>query len=123
MKIIIAVWILLLAVSVEAGTDDTVSAFMCRPFIISRGATKSEVLKKCGQPSNIESWQQERIKRDFYIDIPSPSDEQLSQQPLFLKDYIVIEEWEYNRGSTDFIYYLKFENGTLTRITVGSYGY
>jgi hypothetical protein len=123
MKFITIVWILLTVVSVHAGTDNPVSDFMCHPYIISRGATKSEVLNKCGRPSNIETWQQERIIRDFYRAIPAPSDEQLSQQPLFLKEYIRVEEWEYNLGPTRFIYYLRFENGTLKRITVGSYGY
>jgi hypothetical protein len=43
--------------------------------------------------------------------------------PLFVKELVTIEEWEYNLGSNRFIRYLRFENGRLTRITEGDYGY
>ena len=35
----------------------------------------------------------------------------------------MVEEWEYNFGTNRFLYYLRFENGKLMRITVGDYGY
>jgi len=54
------------------------------------------VLRKCGEPSNIESWEKESVKRDFYKNIPAQSDEELSQEPLFLREQIRVEEWEYN---------------------------
>jgi len=39
------------------------------------------------------------------------------------KELITIEEWEYNFGATQFIRYLRFENGRLREITTGDYGY
>jgi hypothetical protein len=42
---------------------------------------------------------------------------------LFVEELVTVEEWEYNFGSTRFIRYLQFENGRLTRITEGDYGY
>ncbi len=99
------------------------SALRCGQYIISRGARQSEVQGKCGNPSNIESWEKENVRRDFYKDIPAQSDEQLSQEPLFQREQIRVEEWEYNFGPTRFLYYLRFENGKLIKITIGDYGY
>jgi hypothetical protein len=45
------------------------------------------------------------------------------RNPLFLREYVTMEEWEYNLGPTAFIRYLRFENDILTRITIGDYGY
>lgn len=123
MKFISAVCFILIAFPIEAGADSPVSALRCGQYIISREATQSEVRRKCGSPANIETWEQERIKRDFFKDIPARSPEELSQEPLLLKEYIRVEEWEYNFGPTRFIYYLRFENGRLKRITAGDYGY
>jgi hypothetical protein len=115
--------ILLLVLPIEARTDSPTSDLRCGQYVISRGARQSEVLRKCGNPSNIEWWEKESVRRDFYRDIPVQSDEQLSQEPFFLGEYIRVEEWEYNFGPTRFLYYLRFENGKLIRITVGDYGY
>ncbi|HXX57751.1 MAG TPA: DUF2845 domain-containing protein [Thermodesulfovibrionales bacterium] len=112
-----------IALPIEAGTDNPASDLRCGQYIISRGAVKSDVLRKCGDPSNIERWEKESVRRDFYRDIPVQSDEELSQEPPFLREQIRVEEWEYNFGPTRFLYYLRFENGKLVRITVGDYGY
>jgi hypothetical protein len=123
MKFIITACFLLIALPIEAGTDNPMSALRCGQYIISRGARQSEVQGKCGNPSNIESWEKENVRRDFYKDIPAQSDEQLSQEPLFQREQIRVEEWEYNFGPTRFLYYLRFENGKLIKITIGDYGY
>ena len=67
--------------------------------------------------------EKENLKRDFYKNIPVQSEEEFSQAPLFLREMIMVEEWEYNFGTNRFLYYLRFENGKLIRITVGDYGY
>lgn len=123
MKYLAMACLILAALPIEAGTDSPTSDLRCGPYVISRGARQSEVLRKCGNPSYIESWEKESVRRDFYKDIPVQSDEQLSQEPLVLREYIRVEEWEYNFGPTRFLYYLRFENGKLIRITVGDYGY
>ena len=123
MKFIIAACFLLMALPIEAGTDNPATDLRCGQYIISRGASQSAVLGKCGNPSNIERWEKESVRRDFYKDIPVQSDEQLSQEPLFQREQIRVEEWEYNFGRTRFLYYLRFENGKLIKIMVGDYGY
>lgn len=123
MKYLAIVCFILIAFPIEAATDSPVRDFTCGNYIISRGARQAEVRRKCGSPSNIERWQKESIKRDFYKEIPIQSEEEFSQAPLFLREMIIVEEWEYNFGTNRFLYYLRFENGKLIRITVGDYGY
>ena len=114
---------ILITPRLAAGGDTAVSEFRCEPYLISLGMAQSEVRRKCGDPANVRTWEEERIKRDFTQNIPVQSREELSQQPLFVKEYITVEEDEYNFGPTRFMYYLRFENGRLTGITVGNYGY
>ena len=122
-KYLAIVCFILIALPIEADTDSLVHDLRCGQYIISRGARQAEVRRKCGDPSNIESWAKESLKRDFYKEIPVQSEEEFSQVPLFLREMIMVEEWEYNFGTNRFLYYLRFENGKLIRITVGDYGY
>ena len=123
MKYLAIVCFILISLPIEADTDSSVHDLRCGQYVISRGARQSEVLRKCGNPSNIERWGKESLKRDFYKEIPVQSEEEFSQTPLFLREMIIVEEWEYNFGTNRFLYYLRFENGKLIRITVGDYGY
>ena len=123
MKFIIIACFILIALPISASDRNPASTLRCESYVISSAASQSEVLKKCGAPINIVSWDEERIKRDTYKNIPVQSQDELSQEPLFIKEYIKIEEWEYNFGPTRFIYYLRFENGKLERIASGEYGY
>jgi len=123
MKFIIVACVILIALPTFASDRNAESTLRCGSYVISSGASQSEVLRKCGSPANISAWEEERIKRDTYINIPAQSEEELSQSPLFVKEYTKIEEWEYNFGPTRFIYYLRFENGKLERMTSGEYGY
>jgi hypothetical protein len=115
--------ILLIVVPVRADDDNPASSLICGRFVISPGDRQSEVARKCGEPTDVETWEEERIKRDYYKNIPAETQEELSQEPLLLKEYIKVEEWTYNFGPTRFIYYLRFENGRLKRIASGDYGY
>jgi hypothetical protein len=123
MKFIIIVCLILIALPISASDRNPESTLRCKTYVITSGASQSEVLRKCGDPFNIVSWEEERIIRDTYKNMPVQSQDELSQEPLFVKEYIQIEEWEYNFGPTRFIYYLRFENGKLERITSGEYGY
>jgi len=114
---------LLMAPRLAAGENTAVSEFRCEPYLISLGMSQSEVRRKCGEPASVQTWEEERIRRDFYQNIPAQSQEELSQQPLLVKEHIIVEEAEYNFGPTRFMHYLRFENGKLRRINVENYGY
>jgi hypothetical protein len=42
-------------------------AFRCGTELVDEGDTKYEVTHKCGEPDHIESWEEERIQRDFSL--------------------------------------------------------
>lgn len=64
----------------------------------------SEVRRKCGPPT-LAGQRQERKGWGYILET------------------VEIEEWTYNLGPTSFMLYLTFENGRLTRIESGEYGY
>jgi len=101
--------------------DSPAEDFRCGGDIISIGARKTEVLRKCGEPSSIETWEAVRYKSSLGSR-PVLPDEDLAR-PFLVKELVNIEEWEYNQGPGKFIRYLRFENGRLIRITTGDYGY
>ena len=112
---VLLILLLLVASSVSA------SDFRCGSHIISPGDRKFDVLRKCGNPDNIEAREEVRIKRGLgtYVFLPG-------EEPpgfLFAKELVTVEEWEYNLGPGRFIRYLTFEKGRLIKITTGDYGY
>ena len=106
-------------------------AFQCDGKVVTVGDTKFDVLSKCGEPSHVDSWLENRVQRDFYrrIDPETGSglerelEPEFYREPLFVEEYVTVEEWVYNFGSTRFIRYLRFENNRLIRIRIGDYGY
>jgi hypothetical protein len=64
----------------------------------------SEVRRKCGPPTVADQRQDRRLWGYGW-------------------ETLEIEEWTYNFGSTSFMIHLTFENGRLTRIESGEYGY
>jgi hypothetical protein len=98
------------------------SDFRCGSEIVTIRDYRYDVLRKCGEPSHVEVWEEVRIKRDFGSGLLE-TEMGLNRWPLFVKELVTVEEWEYNLGSNRFIRYLRFENGRLIRITVGDYGY
>jgi hypothetical protein len=107
---------------IAAASPVMASDFMCGSKIIKTRDYKYDVLRRCGEPSHIEVWEEVRIKRDFGSGL-FETEMGFNRWPLFVKELVTIEEWEYNLGSNRFIRYLRFENGRLTRITEGDYGY
>ena len=106
----------------------------CGTDVITEGDTSVEVLSACGEPQYVDSWVEERIKRDFYpySSYNSPynssfnndrySNRNAYRQPFLVKENVVIERWTYSFGSNRFIHYLFFENGVLTQISQGPRG-
>jgi len=106
----------------------------CGTEVVTEGDTSIEVLSTCGEPQYVDSWVEERIKRDFYpySSYNSPynssfnndrySNRNAYRQPFLVKEQVVIERWTYSFGSNRFIHYLFFENGVLMQITQGPRG-
>ena len=110
---------------------DEVSAdnFWCGGKLVAIGLTKYEILSRCGEPAYKDFRYETRIKRDFYRDLFLSEnlyrfrEREKYREPLFVDEEVLIEEWTYNLGPTRLIRYLSFENGRLTDIFTGDYGF
>jgi hypothetical protein len=114
--------ILLVILLFAAASVVMANGFSCGSRIIATGDRKQDVLRKCGDPSHVEIRPAVRTRRDFGP-LMSETSTGLRRRPLFVEELVTVEEWEYNLGSTRFVRYLRFENGRLTGITEGDYGY
>jgi hypothetical protein len=112
---------IMVALLLAAASNGMASEFSCGSKIITIGDYRYDVLRKCGEPSHVEVWEEVRIRKDF-----SPGQLETGigfyRPPLFLTGPVTVEEWIYNLGPNRFIRYLRFENGRLIRITDGDYG-
>ena len=115
----IAIVILLLAAPSQAMDSD----FRCGNEIISVGDRKFDVLRKCGEPANVEVRQQIRTRNLGSVVLGPDKRIQIYPAPFLVDELVTIEEWEYNLGPTKFIRYLTFENASLVKIALGDYGY
>ena len=86
--------LLILFVTATAALDlDSTSSFQCKEGTVGIGSTEDEVKQKCGEPTKIERMGEESLVT-----------------------------WIYNRGDTEFVYYLGFLFGKVYRIQMGGYG-
>jgi len=111
--------ILLLAAASQAAD----AGFRCGNEIISVGDRKFDVLRKCGEPSNVEVRQKIRTRNLGSAVLGPDKRIQFYPAPFLVDELVTIEEWEYNSGPTKFIRYLTFENSFLVSIALGDYGY
>jgi hypothetical protein len=101
-------------------------AFRCGTSVISTGDTKPKVLQNCGEPDYVDSWEEVRISKNYSSTIrPEPRSLPYGhdREPFLVKEYVTIDVWTYNLGSTSLIRYLTFEKGILREITTGDRGY
>lgn len=122
MKTAILVSLLAIVLIIPAG-HLAASELRCGSRLVSIGDYRYDVLRKCGDPANVETWEEVRIRRGLLLSSPITSEQDLFLRSPLAKELVTIEEWEYNFGVGQFIRYLRFENGRLTRITTGDYGY
>ena len=118
--------IVIVAILCVFGSVDTASAFRCGTRLVCEGDTRAEVIQRCGNPTFVDSWEEELIQRDFgaFRDYdPRTGIYEVSREPFLVKIQIKIDLWTYNLGSTQFTRYLRFENGILQEITTGAKGY
>jgi len=101
------------------------SALRCGVRLITEGDAKSEVLAECGEPENIEVWEEERTYRYypwFAYDHDRHNDGEYPK-PRYAREYVLVEEWTYNHGPHRFMDHVRFENGRVREIISGDYGY
>ncbi|WP_257456048.1 DUF2845 domain-containing protein [Archangium lipolyticum] len=89
----------------------------CGNNLVADGASKTDVLLKCGEPAAKESRTESdavKQRRGGKNDSDSTTTEQVVQK--------TIEEWTYNFGPNRLIQVAVFENGKLVDVRSGGYG-
>ena len=123
MKIVLTSCIVVVVLLLAAVSQAVDSDFRCGNEIISVGDRKFDVLRKCGEPSNVEVRQEIRTRNLGSVVLGPEKRIQIYPAPFLVDELVTIEEWEYNSGPTKFIRYLTFENSFLVSIALGDYGY
>jgi hypothetical protein len=118
-RLLIAVMVVALSLALSS----TALAFRCGTRLISIGNTKAEVLQRCGEPDWRESWQEDRVERVFAPSYFYGDKFKETRVPVAVVRQVIIEEWTYNLGPTQFQRTLLFENNKLIEMQTGSYGY
>ena len=88
-----------LLISLPAGAGEE-RHFRCNQSLVGLGEGTTVVGQRCGTPTSKDR----RIEQRFGGEI------------------ITVDEWVYDRGPTEFVRILRFENGRLAHIEVGDYG-
>jgi hypothetical protein len=122
MKIVLLVLSLLILLTAYVG-NGVASDLRCGSRLVFIGDYRYDVLQKCGEPANVETWEEVHIRRDLLLSSPLTREQELFLRSPFAKKLVIVEEWQYNFGQSQFMRYLRFENGRLRRITTGDYGY
>jgi hypothetical protein len=99
-------------------------AMRCGSRLISEGDPREKVLNECGQPSDVEAWEEERYD---YFDRPPPprlyKEFERYGNAYRVRAFIRVEIWTYNYGPSRFVDYVRMENSIVRKIYSGGYGY
>jgi hypothetical protein len=101
----------LLAAAAPAHAD----SFRCGTRLIVEGATRGEVIARCGEPSEVE--RRAILRRPVLWRFG---------RPYYLSDELVevpVETWTYNLGPDKLMRRLRLEDGVVVEIDTLGYGY
>lgn len=110
----------------SGATDAAATAGMrCGQRLVSKGDTLYSVRAVCGEPDAadrrvVTRSERRRVRGPCF----KAEDGKLRcerSEEVFVD--VVIDEWTYDFGAQRFIRYLTFENGSLSRVVTGGYGY
>ncbi len=85
----------------------------CNPAVLSEGKLALEILSQCGEPTIKDEWEEE-------ISAVRPVDGQVF---FTSATYRTIAVWTYDFGPNVLVRYVRVEDGKVTRVETGSYGY
>jgi hypothetical protein len=94
--------IVIVAILCIFGSVGAASAFRCGTQLVSVGDTRAEVIQKCGEPTYVDSWEEELIQRDFgAVRNYDPRTRRYggSREPFLVKIQVKIELWAYKPGA------------------------
>ena len=96
-------------------TRGDAATLRCGSNLVADGASKTDVLLKCGEPSAKES----RTESDAVKQRQGEKNDSTTTERVVQK---TIEEWTYNFGPNRLIQVAVFENGRLVDVRSGGYG-
>jgi hypothetical protein len=99
-------------------------ALRCHSRLITVGDPADKLLAECGSPTTVDEWEEERF---YYFDTPPSPDQHRTFERLErgyrVRKFVRVERWTYNKGPSEFIRYVRIENGRILKIETGEYGY
>lgn len=119
---LVAVAACLLSVVTEVAATD---GMRCGQRLVSKGDTLYSVRAVCGEPDAadrrvVTRSERRRVRGPCFKGEDGKLRCERSEEVLV---DVVIDEWTYDFGAQRFIRYLTFENGALSRVVTGGYGY
>jgi hypothetical protein len=124
-------FILSLFLSLLILTSAHASSLRCGVRLITVGDFKARVLAECGEPDQVEVWEEERVYKfrdhpsyyGVYENYEYNGRDYEYGKPYRIRKLVIIEEWTYNHGPGRFMDHLRLENGIVQHITSGDYGF
>jgi hypothetical protein len=96
----------------------------CGSRLISEGDPGDKVVSECGQPTSVDSWEEERY--DYFDRLPPANRYREFERygnAYRVRVFIRVEVWTYNYGPSRFLDYVRLENGIVRKVYSGGYGY
>jgi len=120
-----------IAMLILAPFNASAAGLRCGVRLITIGDYKDRVLSECGEPDDVQVWEEERVygfrhHPQYYgvydnYEYVHPGNG--AGQPYRIRKLVIVEEWTYNHGPSRFLDHLRLENGVVRDITSGDYGY
>lgn len=107
------------------------ASLRCGVRLITVGDVKARVLAECGEPDQVEVWEEERVYKfrdhpsyyGVYENYEYSGRDYEYGKPYRIRRLVIVEEWTYNHGPGRFMDHLRLENGVVRHIQSGDYGY
>jgi hypothetical protein len=84
----------------------------CDPAALAAGRLKLEVLARCGAPAAMDAWEEELRSAERHGGLE-----------IVHAVTVAIEVWTYDFGRNRFLRFVRFEDGKVTAVETGGYGY
>lgn len=85
----------------------------CDLGTVHEGDVKLDVLARCGEPAVVDSW--DEVRGVFAVGDPGVA----AGQSVAVR----VEVWTYDLGPNQFVRFVRLENGRVTAVSTGTYGY
>ncbi len=119
-----AAFLMLAALLLLSASEAAAAALRCGARLITEGDPREKLLKECGPPSDVSSWQEE-----LWEEFDGPPSPRLHREferrrgVYGVRRIVQVEQWTYNWGPSRFIDVVRIEDGFVRRIQSGGYGH